>query len=81
MYYVYLLKNKNGQFYIGYTSDLDRRLEEHKSGKVITTHRLSFEGLVYYEAYSTESAAKDRESKLKQFGSSYTGLIKRLNIK
>jgi hypothetical protein len=36
--------------------------------------------LVYYEAYPTELAAKEREKKLKQFGSSYHGLVKRLKI-
>ncbi|MFA5990728.1 MAG: GIY-YIG nuclease family protein [Candidatus Doudnabacteria bacterium] len=81
MYYVYLLKNENGQFYIGYSNDLKRRLAEHKAEKVKTTKRLGFSELVYYEAYTDESSAKNREQKLKQFGSSYSGLIKRLNLK
>ncbi|MDP3741400.1 MAG: GIY-YIG nuclease family protein [bacterium] len=80
MYYVYLLKNKNGQYYIGYTVDLRRRIKEHFVGKVATTKRLSVEKLLYYEAYANEAAAKERESKLKQFGSSYHGLIKRLRL-
>jgi putative endonuclease len=81
MNYVYLLKNNNGQFYIGYSSDLKRRLAEHTVGKVKTTTRLGFPKLIYYEAYPDEASAKVRESKLKQFGSAYTGLFKRLNLK
>ena len=81
MYYVYLLKNDNGQFYIGYSSDLKRRLAEHRAEKVKTTKRLGFSGLIYYEADPDEFSAKIRERKLKQFGSSYVGLLKRLNLK
>ncbi len=36
--------------------------------------------LIYYEAYGEENSAKLREKKLKQFGSSYHGLIKRLKL-
>jgi len=80
MHYVYLLKNQNGQIYIGYSANLRQRILEHRSGKVLTTKRLGFEKPLYYEAYDNESAAKERERKLKQFGSAYHGLIKRLNL-
>ena len=36
--------------------------------------------LFYYEAYKDEERAKIRERKLKQYGSAYQGLLKRLNI-
>lgn len=81
MFYVYLIQNDNGQLYIGFTNNLERRIAEHKSGKVITTSRLGFGKLLYYEAYFDEVLAILREKKLKQFGSSYTGLLKRLNLK
>ncbi len=81
MFYVYILQNKNGQLYIGYSNDLKRRIAEHMANKVITTSRLQFEKLLYYEAYNNESLAKVREQKLKQFGSSYIGLLKRLDLK
>jgi putative endonuclease len=81
MYFVYLLKNKNNQFYIGYSSNLDQRVAQHSSGLVKTTARLGFGELGYYEAYPDEVSAKLREKKLKQFGSSYSGLLKRLNLK
>jgi hypothetical protein len=37
--------------------------------------------LVYYEAYFFKSAAQIRERKLKQYGSPYQGLLKRLGMK
>jgi putative endonuclease len=82
MYYVYLLKSKKDEkFYIGYSSDLKKRITQHKAGEVTSTsHRLPVE-LVYYESYTVETLARDREMKLKQFGSAYTALLKRLHYK
>ncbi len=81
MYYVYLLKDCNNKFYIGYSNNLKRRLREHLSNKVYTTKRMSNPRLIYYESYSSIELAKDRERKLKQFGSTYHGLMKRLRLK
>ena len=36
-YYVYILKNKNGEQYVGHTSDLNDRLKEHNEGSVAAT--------------------------------------------
>ncbi|MFN4213048.1 MAG: GIY-YIG nuclease family protein, partial [Microgenomates group bacterium] len=66
--------------YIGFTKDLRRRLKEHLNEKVYTTKRMRKPNLIYYEAYDKEELAKLREKKLKQFGSSYKRLIKRLNL-
>ena len=80
MYYVYLLRDIHDKIYIGYSSDLKRRIQEHNRGNTYTTIRMDHPKLVYYEAYPDEISAKTREKKLKQFGSSYHGLIKRLNL-
>jgi putative endonuclease len=32
MYWVYILKNQEGIYYKGYTTDLNKRLVEHNSG-------------------------------------------------
>ncbi len=69
MYYVYLQLDDHGKIYIGYTNNLNRRLSEHKSGKVYTTKRMKNPKLFYYEAYQKEIDAKVRERKLKQYGS------------
>ncbi len=83
MYYVYLLKTEStkNQFYIGVTSDLRRRIDEHNRGIVKTTHRLKKPKLIYYEAYESKDRPEEREKMLKQFGSSYMGLLKRLGFK
>ena len=64
MFYVYFLLLNNGQIYTGSTSDLRRRIEEHKLGKVIST-RNKIHKLVGYEAYLIESDARRRERFLK----------------
>ena len=81
MYYVYLLKDEQNKHYIGYSSNLKRRISEHFANKVFTTKKMLNPKLIYYEAYENEMLAKEREKKLKQFGSSYTGLIKRIELK
>ena len=60
MFYVYVLRNhKEDRLYIGYTSDLKRRMKEHSDKKP---------ELIYYEAYKSERDARIRELKLKQRG-------------
>jgi len=77
MYYVYLLKsNKNKWIYIGLTSDLQKRLIEHYSGKNYSTCKYLPVQLVYYEAYLSKIDAKIREKKLKQYGNTI-GLLKK----
>ena len=82
MYYVYILElndeNKSKKFYIGYSSDLNRRIFEHKSNGVFSTKDKKPE-LIYYEAYDKERLARTREKNLKKFGSAYQGLIKRIS--
>jgi putative endonuclease len=65
-YYVYVLRSKlDGKFYTGFTSDLEKRLEEHNSGKVYSTKtRIPFE-IVYYEVCLCIDDATHREKYLK----------------
>ncbi|MCX5632701.1 MAG: GIY-YIG nuclease family protein [Phycisphaerae bacterium] len=37
MWYVYILKMADGEYYVGSTNDLKRRIEDHKKGKEIST--------------------------------------------
>jgi len=78
MYYVYLLKSKkDNSYYIGYTSDLKKRFNEHNRGhNKSTKHRKPFK-LFYYEAYTSKKLALQRERRLKQFKNAYKELIKR----
>lgn len=65
-FYVYVLESlPDGNKYIGYTSDLERRLEEHRRGlSFATKSRLPFK-LVYFEGCLDENDAKRREHYLK----------------
>lgn len=67
MYYTYLLKNiKDKSWYIGYTSDLKKRLAQHVNGRgAETTKRKSGWELIYYEAYLNKKDAEGRERFLK----------------
>ena len=66
MFYVYALQSeKNGQLYIGFTSDLKHRLSEHNQGLNFSTKRYMPWKLVYYEACLKESDARRREKYLK----------------
>lgn len=83
MYYVYLLKlnHPEKQFYIGSTSDIKRRIQEHKSGRSeFTKSKLSVK-LIYFECYPSKELAIKREKSLKKSGSTFTGLLKRIGLK
>ena len=62
MYFVYVLQSsKDEKYYVGYTNNIRRRLEEHNNGKVtITMHRKPFR-LVYLEGYLHQQDATSRE--------------------
>jgi putative endonuclease len=79
MNYVYVLKSlKDGNAYIGSTTNLRRRFAEHEKGLVISTKsRRPFE-LVYYEAYKDEKDARLREASLKLKSRAYAQLRSRL---
>ena len=66
MYYVYLLKSdKDGNWYTGYTNNLQKRILEHNNGfNFATRDRRPFK-LIYCEASLNEKDAKAREKYLK----------------
>ena len=65
MYYVYILKLKNGGFYVGYSTNLKKRIEAHKQGIVKSTRNFRPIKLVFYAAFSSESKALAFEKYLK----------------
>ena len=66
MYYVYvLLSLKDQKFYIGFSEDVKKRLEDHNAGRNTSTkYRRPFE-LIYYEAHSSKEDALRRENYFK----------------
>ncbi|MFH1315523.1 MAG: GIY-YIG nuclease family protein [Candidatus Uhrbacteria bacterium] len=66
-FYVYVLKlyNRN-QYYVGYTSDLKRRINEHLLNQVHSTKSMDKKPeLIFYEAYRSKIDAMRRERYLK----------------
>ena len=56
MYKIYIIKSKvDNSFYIGYTNNLDRRLEEHNSGKTRYSSKKCPWELVYTEEFSEKT--------------------------
>ena len=68
-FYVYILSNKkNGFIYIGMTSNLAKRVWEHKNEVVEgRTKKYSIKRLVYYEVHDNSEVAAHRERKLKRW--------------
>ncbi|WP_426419099.1 GIY-YIG nuclease family protein [Bradyrhizobium genosp. A] len=68
-YYVYILASKKyGTLYIGVTSDLVRRVHEHKT-KVVPgfTKRYGVDKLVLFETFDDPTSAIVREKELKKW--------------
>ncbi|MCR6628787.1 MAG: GIY-YIG nuclease family protein [Magnetospirillum sp.] len=66
---VYILASgKNGTFHVGVTSDLARRVSEHKSDAIEGfTTRYGIHTLVYAEFHETMPLAIEREKQLKKW--------------
>lgn len=79
MFYVYVMQSrKDKKLYTGYTNDLRRRFSEHNEKMNRSTKsRAPFE-LVYYEAYLSQTDAKQREYNLKRSVGARTALKRRI---
>ncbi len=68
-YYVYVLASRpGGALYVGVTSNLVRRMYEHRMGLVAGhTKRYSIKHLVYFEVFDTPAAAIQREKNIKHW--------------
>ena len=66
MCYMYILRCSNGQYYVGSTQDLDKRLAEHQCGEgALFTKKLFPVELVYYEQFQRIVEAFQREQQVK----------------
>lgn len=66
MAWVYILKTKNGQYYVGSTDDVVRRLKQHSQKHTATTARLKIEEIVLKQEYETLAKARTVERKIKK---------------
>lgn len=83
MYFVYILKSlKDGNYYTGLTQNLEKRLDNHNSGRTQSTRNRKPFKLIYFEKHDNLKEARSREKFLK----SYKGvpekreIIKKYNI-
>jgi putative endonuclease len=69
VFFVYILANRRrGVLYVGVTSDLNRRIAQHKTKSVASfTNTYGVTELVYYEEYPTILEARAREHALKRW--------------
>jgi putative endonuclease len=68
-YYVYILASKkNGTLYLGVTSDLVKRIYQHKQSIIDSfTKKYNVHYLVYYEVYQDIEEAILREKQMKKW--------------
>lgn len=68
-HYFYVLHCADNTFYAGYTTDLERRLAEHNSGKGAKYTRLKKRRpakMIHHETFQTRSDAMKKEYAFKQ---------------
>jgi len=73
MYHVYILASKfNGTLYIGVTSDIIKRVYQHKH-KYVTgfSKKYNVVRLVYFEQHKDATAARLRERQMKKWNRSW----------
>ncbi len=75
--YVYFMTRPNGTLYVGVTSDLVRRVSEHRSGLVDGfTKRYGLKRLVYFEVFDDIQSTIHREHNIKHWSRAWkVGLI------
>jgi len=67
MAWAYILRGSSGRYYIGSTTDLARRLEQHRSGHTYSTRRLGYTlELVASLEVETLEEARDLERQMKR---------------
>lgn len=68
-FYVYIVaKHRHGALYVGVTSDLVRRVYEHRTGMAGGfTKRYGIKRLVYFEEHATAASAIQREKTIKHW--------------
>lgn len=78
MYFVYILKGLNNKYYIGSTSDLNKRIARHNRGGSVWTKRYKPWVLVRKEEFESKNKAIEREKQIKSYkgGNEFKKLIK-----
>ena len=68
MHNVYILQSlKTGKYYIGQTSNFEKRLEKHNKGEVKSTKNSRPWKIIHLEEFQTRSDACKREVEIKKY--------------
>ena len=79
MHYVYILKSEVlGKYYVGYTSNLEKRIKDHNAGRSVFTKNGVPWKIVYSETLEDRKSAWLREHQIKSYksGEAFKKLIK-----
>ncbi len=67
-YYVYIMANQSRTLYLGFTNNIARRVQQHKTGLVEGfTSRYDIDTLVYVESFRDPSSGIAREKQIKRW--------------
>jgi len=65
-FYVYIMGSESGTLYVGMTSDIKRRVYQHKNHMIPGfTDKYNVDRLVYFEMIGDPASAIDREKQIK----------------
>jgi len=76
-FFVYILKDDKGRFYVGQTRDLRIRLGEHRDGKTKSTSGRNLK-LQYFEEVSSRKSAELKEVELKELVNSNERKVRKM---
>ena len=79
MYYVYMIECANGAYYTGYTTDIERRYQEHCAGSLKCKYTRSFPPVKLAAYWEIDSGLSD-VLKIEAFIKKLTKIKKRLII-
>ena len=79
-YFVYIMTNRSGTLYTGFTNHLQRRILEHRAGLGAFTNKYRLVKLVYFEVFDDPYLTIAREKQIKGWlRKRKTALIESLN--
>lgn len=65
MFYVYILKLFNSQYYTGYSDNIENRIKDHNTGKCDTTKKYRPVKLIWFCCFDDKKVALNFEKYLK----------------